>query len=454
MDAGRVVLLTNSTGELPQRVSAACGLPQAWSRNNSEDTANKLSVSDVCGCLIEFGNSAALSSSEQVWDQELSKPLCFAFEVLQQALRAFRNKQRGTILLLAAGSGSLAAVGHCFLACMLRSANLEGASSGVRAVGMTCQEKILESAWWRDLLCLHIEGRGPLPDGSWFSLPGVSEERQITRTLPIAPASLPRGISQTSLAPVVVITGAARGIGGAIARTLAERGYNVALFDIDEMMLGKAVRALEERGFSVCGVTGDVRQRGDLESLANAALCRWGYLDGWVNNAAHCARGKIEDISAEQFQRTLDVNLRPAWHSAQIMAQTRKEGGGSILNVSSTAAFSAGLIYPGRYNAYAPYAASKAGLLALTRALAREAASRHLTVNALAPGPVMTELAREIYKEEELRELGRNLPAGRVALPEEIAAAAGFLLSPQASLITGQALVVDGGLSSWQLAAD
>jgi hypothetical protein len=125
-------------------------------------------------------------------------------------------------------------------------------------VGLTCEENALKSAWCHNLLRLHLEDRESIPSGSWLSLPSVSENPQTLYVLPGERAPLAQE-QQARLSPVVAITGAARGIGKAIARTLAGRGYKTALFDMDQAALRKTTTALQERGFPAFEVIGDVR---------------------------------------------------------------------------------------------------------------------------------------------------------------------------------------------------
>ena len=234
---------------------------------------------------------------------------------------------------------------------------------------------------------------------------------------------------------VALVTGASRGIGRAIAAAFAEAGAKVMLSSRTQDDLEKAAA---EMGGDVSVFAAHAGDPAQAEACVTATLERFGGLDILVNNAGtNPFFGPAMEIDLPRYDKTFEVNLRGplvwtqlAWRAAMA------ERGGCVLNVASVG----GLGVPG---ALPIYATTKAGLIHLTKALARELAPG-VRVNALAPGFVKTDLARVFWESRE-RELGAQVPLGRLGEPEDIAAAALFLASPAASWITGEVMVVDGG---------
>ena len=237
-----------------------------------------------------------------------------------------------------------------------------------------------------------------------------------------------------------VVTGAAAGIGRAVALRLAAAGASVVAADLD------AARA--EATAVACGgvsVAGDVRDWATGERLANAAVERFGRLDIVVNCAGLYPSGAALDLNEAHWDQLLDVNLKGAMAVSQACGQRMRDlgAGGAIVNIASIQGLRP---KPGK----AAYAASKAGLIALTQVLAQELGPHGIRANALAPGPVLTEGAaaagaRLADAEAARAAYASRLPLGRFGTPEEIAVAAHFLASPAAGWITGATLVIDGG---------
>ena len=237
---------------------------------------------------------------------------------------------------------------------------------------------------------------------------------------------------------VAIVTGAARGIGRAVATSLAEAGAAVCVADRDG---AGAERAAAELGGDALAVTVDISDRTQVDALMEAVDRRFGRLDVLVNNAAHARYDFAVELADEDWDYTLGVSLTGTFSCAQRAARRMIEtGGGRIINITSMAA-RVGLART------VAYGSCKAAVEGMTRVLAVELAEYGVTVNAIAPGPVDTEFSREVVSEAGRAERLSRMPGGRYGTPEEVAAAVLFLASPQASGITGATLAVDGGFT-------
>jgi NAD(P)-dependent dehydrogenase (short-subunit alcohol dehydrogenase family) len=232
----------------------------------------------------------------------------------------------------------------------------------------------------------------------------------------------------------VVVTGGGSGIGQATAQRFLEEGCTVCIVDRSAEARARAERELP--GLTAA-IAADVSNFGQVRAAFAEAVRRMGSVDVLINNAGISIRHDFLDITPEEWDEVLAVNLRGVFYVAQTAARHMvEEGSGVILNTASTAG-SVG------YPHYADYSASKGGVIALTLAMALELAPR-VRVNAISPGYVLTPMQRAEYTDAMLQAVNRKIPLGRHAKPEEIAALFAFLASEDAAFATGQVFVMDG----------
>lgn len=237
---------------------------------------------------------------------------------------------------------------------------------------------------------------------------------------------------------MALVTGASRGIGRAIAERLAAAGARVACVATRAENCADTLAACGGEGHAAYGV--DVADTEAVAALVAQVQKELGGLHILVNNAGVTRDQLMLRMSEEDFDRVLDVNLKGAWNFMKAATRPLMKCGGRIVNIASVVGITGNA---GQAN----YAASKAGLIGLTRSLAKELAGRGVCVNAVAPGFIETDMTAAISDENALAELSGSIPLGRIGRAEEIAAAVEFLLGPGGDYITGQTLVVDGGLS-------
>jgi 3-oxoacyl-[acyl-carrier protein] reductase len=238
---------------------------------------------------------------------------------------------------------------------------------------------------------------------------------------------------------VAVVTGGAKGIGRAIATHLSRGGAKLVLAGRSEGPLEELRAEIQGQGGEAVAVRADVAVEADADALCARALEAFGKAEILVNNAGVTRDGLLLRMSDADWDQVIDTNLKGAFHCTRAFARPMvRQKWGRIVNIASVI----GLIgNAGQTN----YAASKAGLLGLTKAVAKELASRHITVNAVAPGFIETAMTDSLG--EKVREgLMAQIPMGRLGKAEDVAQAVGFLCSEGAAYVTGQVLTVDGGM--------
>ena len=246
----------------------------------------------------------------------------------------------------------------------------------------------------------------------------------------------------TSATPrVALVTGAARGIGLATARRFLAEGWRVALLDIEGELLNGAVAGIADPG-NTLALTCDVSDAAGVAAAIDAIGKRFGRLDALVNNAGIAVFTPIMETSDADWSRVMEVNLTgPFLCTKAAVPVMREQGGGAIVNITSISGLRASTLR-------SAYGTSKAGLAHLTKQLAVELAAVGIRVNAVAPGPVETAMARAVHSPEIRADYHDAIPLNRYGLEEELAEAIFFLCSDRASYITGQILAVDGGFDA------
>lgn len=239
---------------------------------------------------------------------------------------------------------------------------------------------------------------------------------------------------------VCVVTGAARGIGWAIAERLGREGGRIAVWDVSERRLGPALEELQGRGIEVRSFVCDVgRREAVAEGMAQVELAFGASVGVLVNNAVWARFGPLAGIDDETAEKTLAAGLKALmWTMQAALPQMRRRGGGSVVNLSSTSA-----LHPVTDSIV--YAAMKAGVLGLTRAAAVELARDRIRVNSVIPGMVGTPASKAQFDAPTLAAREAAMPLGRFGRPEDIAAAVAFLASDDAAYVHGAELMVDGG---------
>lgn len=244
--------------------------------------------------------------------------------------------------------------------------------------------------------------------------------------------------------PVVMITGASRGIGAAIAEDLAQHGYWVWMMARDGEALQHVASRIREQGGRADYVSFDITHIEDAPKLLQEITQDCGRFDGLVNNAGITRRGSLAEITPEDFDDVMNVNVRSLLFFTQAVLPMMNPHS-AIVNMASLNSFTvlkgAGL-----------YAASKAAVMQLTRALAIDLADREIRVNAVAPGFIQTEFNQALWARTELREwVEQNTPLKRLGTPRDVKGAVRFLLSPDSAFITGSVVVLDGGFLASRL---
>jgi 3-oxoacyl-[acyl-carrier protein] reductase len=243
---------------------------------------------------------------------------------------------------------------------------------------------------------------------------------------------------------VIIVTGGAQGIGRAYCEGFAREGAKIVVADLDQAHADDLARALAKEGHDALAVRADVADAAGTERMAQATLDRFGRIDGLINNAAvfqrpAMSRVPFEKIPVEEWDRLMAVNVRGVFLCCRAVVPAMKaQRYGKIVNISS------GTVFYGAPNAL-HYVASKAGVIGMTRSLARELGDHHITVNAIAPGLIISMDDVDPARDAQNQQRTQARAIKRTELPEDVVGAAIFFCSAESDFITGQTLVADGG---------
>ncbi len=238
---------------------------------------------------------------------------------------------------------------------------------------------------------------------------------------------------------VAIVTGGAQGIGRAIAATFAQEGAAVVITDVNKEGAEALAQEITSQGGRALAVEADVRSEDDAQKVVDATLKNFQHIDILVNNAGIVRDYLVVSMKPKDWQDVIDINLGGVYNfSKKVIRPMLMARSGKIINIASLTGITGG-------RGQANYAASKAGIIAFTRALALELAPKGITLNAVAPGMVVTRMSERVrsFTQDKVKSL---IPLARYGQPEDIARAVLFLASPDADYITGQVIVVDGGL--------
>jgi 3-oxoacyl-[acyl-carrier protein] reductase len=238
-----------------------------------------------------------------------------------------------------------------------------------------------------------------------------------------------------------LVTGAASGLGAAIAAALHEAGFNVAIGDIDLEKAQGVARHLDPSGQTTMALALDVREEAAFARARDRLVERWGAVEALVNNAAITAAKPLLDITAEEFDAVMAVNLRGTFLGCQVFGRLFKAAGyGRIVNLASLAGQNGGTATG------AHYATAKGGIVTMTKVFARDLALFGVTANAIAPGPIDTPIVHQVVPEDRLAQFLANIPVGRLGDAGFIASMAARLCARDAGFMTGATVDINGGL--------
>ena len=242
-------------------------------------------------------------------------------------------------------------------------------------------------------------------------------------------------------AQAAIVTGAAQGLGEVIARTLHGAGFRVAVADIDETAANAVALSLDPTGATARAMSLDVRLKASFTTALDVLTAGWGAVHLLVNNAAMTLTTPVMEITADEFDAVIAVNLRGTFLGCQVFgAYFRDRGYGRIVNMASLAGENGGTATG------AHYAASKGGIMTVTKVFARELAGAGVTVNAIAPGPLDLASLRDKISDDRIASIAKTIPVGHIGDPAFVAATVLHLASPAASSVTGAIWDMNGGL--------
>ena len=242
---------------------------------------------------------------------------------------------------------------------------------------------------------------------------------------------------------VAIVTGGAGGIGGAIVQRFAREGAKLAIADINSEAAKARVKEVADRGTDAVAIPSDVTNKQSVQDMVKTTLDRWGTVDILVNVAGGAQRKNVVDITAEEWDRVVNMNLKSVFLCCQAVLPTMlKAKYGKIVSISSIYGFAGNATR-------SSYAAAKAGVAVFTKSLALEHVKDGININAIAPGRIATPAVRGHYSDDEWAAAEAQIPVGGAGKPEDIASAANFLVQDENSYITGQTLHVNGAWLNW-----
>lgn len=252
---------------------------------------------------------------------------------------------------------------------------------------------------------------------------------------------MPESLANGAATHVAVVTGGAGGIGLAIARRFLADGWRVALLDNDVVTLAQAEAGLNDSA-RVLAVSCDVSRPAQVDQAAGTVAARFGRVDALVNNAGVAVFKPIDQTTFEEWRQVFATNLDGAFVCTQVFARAMLAGsGGAVVNIASISGLRASTLR-------VAYGTSKAALIHLTKQQAVEYGDQGVRVNAVAPGPVDTEMARKVHSAAIRRDYRDAIPLGRYGTPEEIADVVAFLCGPRSAYVNGQVIAADGGFDA------
>jgi len=242
---------------------------------------------------------------------------------------------------------------------------------------------------------------------------------------------------------IAIVTGGAGGIGSAIVQRLAREGAKIAIADIDGQAAQERAAAVIATKGDALAIVADVTNKQSVEQMVNATKDRWGRIDILVNVAGGADRKPVVDMTAQDWDHIIDMNLKSVFLCSQAVLPTMlKQKYGKIVNISSIYGFTGNATR-------SSYAAAKAGVATFTKSLALEVVHDGINVNAVAPGRITTPRVRSHYSDQAWAEAVAQIPMGRTGTPEEIASAVLFLVTDENNYITGQTIHVNGAWLNW-----